>query len=220
MPGGSGRSSNPGRDDFLHRAHRHTRAHETRRRHPGALRPDQAAFVGLRGRAHQSRSLDLVPRERRPQRCPIVDTWWQTETGAIMISPLPGSTAAKPGSCTQPLPGIDADHRRRAGQGSGGRGRGRIPRHPQALAVDASHDLGRQRTLSHDLLGGIPESFLRRGRFRASRQGRLLLDHGAHRRRAERRRSSARHHGNRIRAGGSSEGGRGRRGGQAARDQG
>jgi acetyl-CoA synthetase len=42
-------------------------------------------------------------------RCPVVDTWWQTETGAIMISPLPGVTATKPGSCTQPLPGIDAD---------------------------------------------------------------------------------------------------------------
>ena len=42
-------------------------------------------------------------------RCPIVDTWWQTETGAIMISPLPGATAAKPGSATLPLPGIDAD---------------------------------------------------------------------------------------------------------------
>jgi len=41
-------------------------------------------------------------------RCPIVDTWWQTETGAVMISPLPGITATKPGSCTQPLPGIDA----------------------------------------------------------------------------------------------------------------
>ena len=42
-------------------------------------------------------------------RCPIVDTWWQTETGAILIAPLPGVTATKPGSCTQPLPGIDAD---------------------------------------------------------------------------------------------------------------
>ncbi len=42
-------------------------------------------------------------------RCPIVDTWWQTETGAIMISPLPGVTATKPGSCTLPLPGVDAD---------------------------------------------------------------------------------------------------------------
>jgi acetyl-CoA synthetase len=41
-------------------------------------------------------------------RCPIVDTWWQTETGAIMIAPLPGITETKPGSCTQPLPGIDA----------------------------------------------------------------------------------------------------------------
>ncbi len=42
------------------------------------------------------------------ERCPIVDTWWQTETGAIMISPLPGITATKPGSATHPLPGISA----------------------------------------------------------------------------------------------------------------
>ncbi len=41
-------------------------------------------------------------------RCPIVDTWWQTETGAIMISPLPGVTATKPGSATVPFPGITA----------------------------------------------------------------------------------------------------------------
>jgi len=41
-------------------------------------------------------------------RCPIVDTWWQTETGAIMISPLPGLTTTKPGSATVPLPGIRA----------------------------------------------------------------------------------------------------------------
>jgi acetyl-CoA synthetase len=42
-------------------------------------------------------------------KCPIVDTWWQTETGATMIAPLPGITPTKPGSCTQPLPGIAAD---------------------------------------------------------------------------------------------------------------
>jgi acetyl-CoA synthetase len=42
------------------------------------------------------------------ERCPIVDTWWQTETGHIMISPLPGITATKPGSATLPLPGIEA----------------------------------------------------------------------------------------------------------------
>ena len=41
-------------------------------------------------------------------RCPIVDTWWQTETGHIMISPLPGITATKPGSATRPLPGVAA----------------------------------------------------------------------------------------------------------------
>ena len=41
--------------------------------------------------------------------CPVVDTWWQTETGAIMISPLPGATVAKPGSATFPLPGIGAE---------------------------------------------------------------------------------------------------------------
>ncbi|MEZ6137950.1 MAG: acetate--CoA ligase [Pirellulaceae bacterium] len=40
-------------------------------------------------------------------RCPIVDTWWQTETGGIMMSPLPGAIATKPGSCTKPLPGIE-----------------------------------------------------------------------------------------------------------------
>jgi acetyl-CoA synthetase len=41
--------------------------------------------------------------------CPIVDTWWQTETGAIMISPLPGATPTKPGTATRPLPGISVD---------------------------------------------------------------------------------------------------------------
>ena len=42
-------------------------------------------------------------------RCPVVDTWWQTETGMIMISPLPGATPTKPGSATRPLPGVAAD---------------------------------------------------------------------------------------------------------------
>jgi acetyl-CoA synthetase len=42
-------------------------------------------------------------------RCPIVDTWWQTETGAIMISPLPGIVATKPGSATLPFPGVEAE---------------------------------------------------------------------------------------------------------------
>jgi acetyl-CoA synthetase len=57
-------------------------------------------------------------------RCPIVDTWWQTETGAIMISPLPGATTTKPGSATFPLPGISAtivdDRGEEAGTPGGG----------------------------------------------------------------------------------------------------
>jgi len=57
-------------------------------------------------------------------RCPIVDTWWQTETGAIMISPLPGVTATKPGSAMRPLPGISAkvvdDKANEVGNGHGG----------------------------------------------------------------------------------------------------
>jgi len=58
------------------------------------------------------------------ERCPIVDTWWQTETGAIMISPLPGAIPAKPGSATRPFPGIVAEVVTRTGEkvplGSGG----------------------------------------------------------------------------------------------------
>jgi acetyl-CoA synthetase len=45
------------------------------------------------------------------ERCPVVDTWWQTETGAIMITPLPGITSTKPGSATRPFPGIKAEIR-------------------------------------------------------------------------------------------------------------
>jgi acetyl-CoA synthetase len=58
-------------------------------------------------------------------RCPIVDTWWQTETGGHMITPLPGVTATKPGSATFPLPGIIADIVDETGQ-SVGKGRGGI----------------------------------------------------------------------------------------------
>ncbi len=43
------------------------------------------------------------------EQCPIVDTWWQTETGGIMMSPVPGVTSTPPGSCTRPLPGVAAD---------------------------------------------------------------------------------------------------------------
>ena len=58
------------------------------------------------------------------ERCPVVDTWWQTETGAIMVSPLPGVTTLKPGSATFPIPGVKAeivdDHGRLVGVPGGG----------------------------------------------------------------------------------------------------
>lgn len=58
------------------------------------------------------------------ERCPVVDTWWQTETGAIMIAPLPGVTATKPGSATRPFPGIEMEivdqHKEPVPLGSGG----------------------------------------------------------------------------------------------------
>ncbi len=50
-------------------------------------------------------------------KCPIVDTWWQTETGGIMMSPLPGITSTKPGSCTHPLPGVFPEVFNEQGQG-------------------------------------------------------------------------------------------------------
>src|SRR3989454_7072250 len=53
------------------------------------------------------------------ERCPIVDTWWQTETGGIMITPLPGATPTKPGSATKPFPGIEADVMTRDGKSVG-----------------------------------------------------------------------------------------------------
>jgi acetyl-CoA synthetase len=49
-------------------------------------------------------------------RCPIVDTWWQTETGQILITPLPGLTTLKPGSCTKPFPGVEAEVRSEKGE--------------------------------------------------------------------------------------------------------
>ena len=49
-------------------------------------------------------------------RCPVVDTWWQTETGAIMITPLPGVTNLKPGSATKPFPGVSAEIRNESGE--------------------------------------------------------------------------------------------------------
>ena len=109
-------------------------------------------------------------------RCPIVDTWWQTETGAIVISPLPGVTETKPGSATTPLPGFDAallDAKAKEIKVGGG-----LLALTKAVAVDAAHHLGRRRAVRRDLLhqvAGPPRSLLPRRR-RQARRRRLLLD--------------------------------------------
>ena len=96
-------------DDLLHRADRDPDVHEMGRRSPGRARPVVAAAHRDGGRAHQSRKRGSgTTRRSAASRCPVVDTWWQTETGAIMISALPGATTLKPGSATFPLPGIEA----------------------------------------------------------------------------------------------------------------
>ena len=108
------------------------------------------------------------------ERCPIVDTWWQTETGHIMISPLPGVVPAKPGSATRPLPGIDAAVLDEDGNEVEGRRAGPAGA-AAAVAGDAPHALPRPGALQGDLLLEVGREDLLRGRRRAPRRGRLLL---------------------------------------------
>ena len=91
------------------------------------------------------------------ERCPIVDTWWQTETGHIMISPLPGLTETKPGSATQPLPGIEAPVVDENDGEDAGRDQGLLVAAP-AVAGDAAHALRRRRPLHRDLLGEVRQA--------------------------------------------------------------
>ena len=85
------------------------------------------------------------------ERCPIVDTWWQTETGGHMITPLPGATPTVPGSCTLPLPGIMAAIVDELGKDLP-QWRGRHPGDQAALAQHDPHDLGRPGALQGQLL--------------------------------------------------------------------
>jgi acetyl-CoA synthetase len=78
-------------------------------RWPDAHDLSSLRLLGSVGEPINPAAWDWYHRVIGKQRCPIVDTWWQTETGSIMISPLPGATPAKPGSATLPLPGVMAD---------------------------------------------------------------------------------------------------------------
>ena len=110
------------------------------------------------------------------ERCPIVDTWWQTETGGILISPLPGAVAQKPGSATLPLPGVLpalVD------------GEGKLPRRRRPRATWCCSTAGRARCApstattsasSQTYFSTYPGHVFHRRR-RAPGRGRLLLDH-------------------------------------------
>ncbi len=77
-------------------------------KYPGAHDLSSLRLLGSVGEPINPKAWLWYHRVIGGERCPIVDTWWQTETGHILISPLPGVTETKPGSATRPLPGIDA----------------------------------------------------------------------------------------------------------------
>ena len=152
-------------------------------------------------------------------RCPIVDTWWQTETGGILITPLPGATALKPGSATLPFFGVMPADRRCRRQGA-------RRRRPAAISCIADSWPGQMRTVYGDHERFVADLFLdlyrqlfHRRRL-PPRRGWLLLDHRPGRRRDQRRRPPHRHGRGRKRAGGASQGVGGRRGRLSARHQG
>ena len=111
--------------DPLHRAHGDPHVHEVGRGHPRrSFDLSSLRVLGSVGEPINPEAWMWYRRVIGGDRCPIVDTWWQTETGAIMISPLPGVTATKPGSAMGALPGIGAevvdDEAHPVGNGGGG----------------------------------------------------------------------------------------------------
>ena len=140
--------------------------------------------------------------------CPIVDTWWQTETGMVLISPLPGVTTTKPGSATKPFPGVEAAVLNE--QGERVEQRRRLPRARAALARDDARHLRRRRALPRDVLVALPGALLRRRR-RPDRRRRRLLAARPRRRRDERLRPPALDDRGRVGARRPSAGRRGRR---------
>ncbi len=114
------------------------------------------------------------------ERCPIVDTWWQTETGGIMITPLPGITATKPGSATTPFPGVEAEVLDESEGKPIEEGQGLLVLEA-TLARDAARSLQGGRALRRDLLLPLRQGDLPCRRRGAARLRRLLLGDRPHR---------------------------------------
>ena len=151
-------------------------------------------------------------------RCPVVDTWWMTETGQILITPLPGITALKPGSATFPFPSIKADVLNEQGQsvplGSGGYLVLQRPWPAMARTIWGDPERYEKQYWSR-----FPGIVLRRRRRQARRRG-LLLAARPCGRRAQRRWPPHRHDGGRVGAGQPPGRGRGGRDRRHPRDQG
>ena len=118
--------------------------------HPKQLRPDSLRILGSVGEPINPAAWEWYHQHVGGGRCPIVDTFWQTETGGHMITPLPGVTPLVPGSCTLPFPGIMRRSSTRAaatcptGRAASWSSRSRGPHDP--------HHLGRPRALQEELL--------------------------------------------------------------------
>ncbi len=153
------------------------------------------------------------------ERCPIVDTWWQTETGAIMMMTLPGAAFAKPGSTGLPFFGVKPDVVTSDGKSVGAE-RGRLAHHPPALAQHAAHAFGAMTSASCRQYFSRDRRRLLHRRRRSLGRRRLLPRRRPHRRRAQRVGPSHRNRRNRERPGLAHIGRRSRRGRQARRPQG
>ena len=203
---------------LLHRPDRDSRVHQVGRPAPEGARPlFSLRLLGTVGEPINPEAWMWYHEVIGGGRCPIVDTWWQTETGAIMISPLPGAIPTKPGSATKPLPGIAAEVVDKAGNP--------VPANQGGFLVIKRPWPSMMRTIYGDderfkahLLEPLPRHLLHRRR-RAAGRGRLHLGHGPRRRRAERERPPAQHDGSRERPGASPEGRRGRGGRPAGRSR-
>ena len=140
------------RDDLLHRADGDPRLHEVGRRARREARSlDSLRLLGTVGEPINPKAWLWYYKVIGGERCPIVDTWWQTETGAIMITPLPGIVATKPGSATRPFPGIAADvvDEREGKPIDDGQG---LLVLTASVAVDAAHALQGGRPVRRDVL--------------------------------------------------------------------
>jgi acetyl-CoA synthetase len=140
---------------LLHRADRHPRPDARGRGAGQEDQRDSLRLLGSVGEPINPEAWEWYYRVVGDGRCPIVDTWWQTETGGILITPLPGATDLKPGSATLPFFGVKPALVDGEGKILEGATEGNLVLH-RLLAGPDAHDLRRPRALRADLLLHLP----------------------------------------------------------------